>query len=460
MRLKQLPPAVTCGGELLVAGQAVAGQITAGSLAHGGGLGLGQARGVHGAQHPSKPHRSNMSKKTTTPRSLTEVETRTRNDPEILIPTADGHAGQQDEDWWLATERLLPEFEERARGMRDREAEELYVRGFMSLFHQHGSGDQNYKLLPNASLAIDVVMTLCARRGWRVQLLEPCFDNLYLYAKERRVPVQHLPEERLRDRGAYAVGGAGVDLAFLVAPNNPTGYTLDAEAMSMIAELCARNRITLAIDASFRAYDKSRADHYAIVKEAGCSWIIIEDSGKTWPTSERKASILSCSNDLKKDINEICEMHVLGWSTPILLMLSHLVGVFEAIGIERALHLRVRWAREIVRQAVSGTFVRPAPSTLESCLPVEWLEILDDRYDDLAVTSQLAKRGLAVLPGRHFFFSRLQGEKAATNFIRISLLKQRHILLAGARVLRNGLLEIAPNGATPRPFSPGELHTF
>ena len=208
--------------------------------------------------------------------SLTSVEVSTRNDPDIEYPVADGHADQTDAWYWKEAVELLPSFEEIAAGLRDREAEELFRAQSMELFGQSGAGvDINFRILPNASLAIDVAMTAFARREWNVLLMEPVFDNLALYGKERGVYEWPLDEAALRQYGADAVDTATADVVFLVSPNNPTGFTLDEETLTAIAQKCARDRTTLAIDASFRAYDTSGANHYAILREAGCSWICL-----------------------------------------------------------------------------------------------------------------------------------------------------------------------------------------
>jgi len=387
---------------------------------------------------------SNRGRADFSPTSLTDVEIQSRR---MRISLADGHAAQYDQPYWIETVRRLPEYEATAAGMLDREAEGLYVERFMELFRQPEGLGLNMKILPNASWAIDTVMTLAVRRQWRVALIEPAFDNLFLYARERGVPIVPVHEQRLRGDGVGALEGLDVDLLFLVTPNNPTGFTIQTAMLIEIAEWCARSRTTLAIDASFRAYDTTGADHYAILRDAGCSFVVIEDTGKTWPTRERKASIVSCSNDLKRDLNEICEIHVLGWSSPILVMLADLATRFTTIGLEHALWAPVRRNREIIRAAVGGTFVRPAAEAVESTLPLEWLEILDDRCDDHAVMRACAKRGLGVLPGRHFHWATLRSNApVGSRFFRVSLLKDQQTIETGAALLRETLLTIATEG--------------
>ena len=378
------------------------------------------------------------------PSSLTEVEIFSRNSSQILYPLADGHAGQYDEPWWKSTVNKLPAFDLQAAKLSDREAEKSFFKSFNRLFNQFGAQEfQNYKVLPNASMSIEVMMGVAKRRNMSVMLLEPCFDNLYRYGLEKGISIQSLPEDDLFQKGIDAVDTQRVDFLMIVSPNNPTGCTLDSQLLKQLAEQCARDRVTLVIDASFRAYDTTGADHYSIVKEAGCSWAIIEDTGKTWCTRERKASILSCSNDLKKDVNEIVEIHVLGWSTPILCMLTHLADTFENIGLDKALRQRVSHSRALIRKAIGGTILRPATVALNSTLPVEWIEVLDDRFDDLAIVKHLTNYGIGVLPGRHFYFSNAaRSSKPAKQFIRVSLLKEQNMLESAAAELRRALLEI------------------
>lgn len=371
--------------------------------------------------------------------SLTDVEIASRNS--LKVSMADGHAAQYDASWWKETVKLLPEFEAQAAKLVDREAEIEYRDSFMHLFGQHGGIGQDFKILPNASWSIDVVMTLAARRRWKIQLIEPCFDNLFLYARERGLETVPLDEQNLRSDGADAIDTT-CDMVVLVSPNNPTGFTLNEGMFREIAAFCARSRITLAIDASFRAYDLSGADHYTILQEEGCSYVVIEDTGKTFPTRERKASIVTCSNDLKRDINEICEIHVLGWSSPILLMLTHLVKKFAEMGLDKALRNHVGSARTMVRNAIAGSMLRPAKSAMNSVLPVEFIEILDDRFSDIELMEHLRQMDLGVLPGRHFFWSTAD-TTPNDRFIRISLLKEMKLVTMGAKLLSQGARSIA-----------------
>jgi hypothetical protein len=368
--------------------------------------------------------------------SLTQVEIHSRNN--LRWSWADGHMGWYDAPWMEGMPNRLPACDEAANCMTDREVEESYFCTFMELFQQFGAEGVFYKVLPNASLSIDVVTALAKRRGMRVQLIEPVFDNLYLYSRERQVPLTPLPEVRLRSYGAEAID-TKVDMVFIVNPNNPTGFTLTATDFREIAQRCAQHRITLAVDASFRAYDLSGADHYHILRDEGCSWITIEDTGKTFPTRERKASIICCSNDLKKDLAELVEIHVLGWSSPVLLYLKEMFEAVGKIGIADAIIEPTQCRRAALRKYLKGTYLRPAMNALNSTLPVDFLEITDDRFSDELLTRHMAKYSVGILPGHHFFWS----ESAKIDrYIRVALLKSETGFLEGLDAFRSAILSI------------------
>jgi aspartate/methionine/tyrosine aminotransferase len=385
------------------------------------------------AEMNGQPHRSPRFKPS---QSLTQVEISSRNN--LRWPWADGHMGWYDAPWMEGMPNRLPHCDATANRMTDREVEYEYFDAFMNLFKQFGSEGVFYKVLPSASLSIDVVTALAKRRGMRMQLIEPVFDNLYLYSHERGIQITPLPEEHLRTYGADAIS-SDVDMVFIVNPNNPTGFTLTESEFREIADRCARHRITLAIDASFRAYDLSGTDHYSILRDEGCSWITIEDTGKTFPTRERKASILCCSNDLKKDLAELVEIHVLGWSSPVLLYLKEMIDAVGKIGISQAIIEPTQRRRAAVRQNLKGTYLRPTKIGLHSTLPVEFLEITDDRFSDELLTQHMAKYSVGVLPGHHFFWS----ESTKTNrFIRVALLKPEAGFLEGLIAFRSAILSV------------------
>ncbi len=371
--------------------------------------------------------------------SLTSVEVLSRNDLEFNV--ADGHMGFEDATWMSQFNELLVEVEAESKKLTDREAESIYISQFTRLFGQTKAIGANYKVLPSASLSIDVLMALANRRQWRVQLIHPCFDNLYHYAAERDIPLTPLSETDLCRDGADAVDTRH-GLVVLIDPNNPTGAFISQHAFREIARKCARARTTLALDCSFRAYHPQPYDHYAILQDEGVSYVVIEDTGKTLPTRERKTSLIVCSNDLKHDVNELCEIHVLGWCSPVILLCERLFARIEEVGLESALHAPILERRQQLRRALSGTFLRPAPEAMNSTLPVEWIEITDDRYSDEVLTAHLREEyGLGLLPGHHFFW---QSTGTIDRFVRFTLLKDTSTFEVGAKLLRDAILNVGP----------------
>lgn len=374
--------------------------------------------------------------------SLTEHEVRARNSPGILAALADGHAAQYDEGFIAAAWERMPEFARNAATIRDYEADDAFRTAYMNLTGQFFGLKHPFKLQPHATASIGNVMALCKLRRWRLQLLEPAFDNIALKARELGVELLPLPEEQLLAEGERMIDTETCDAVMLVAPNNPTGVEFPILLLERIAARCAEHGLTLIIDASFRAYDGSRADHYAIVEKAGCSWIIIEDTGKLLATHELKASLISCSRGLRRDLFEIVEVDVLGVSKVTLQLLTHLLLELQSRGLEVTVHRRVQEARQLIREACRGTILRPARGAEKSTLPVEWLEITDDRYDDNAIVAHLAHHGLAALPGRQFFWSSAGELRPRSRYIRLSLLKPRTTIETGVRILRSAILAL------------------
>ncbi len=98
-----------------------------------------------------------------------------------------------------------------------------------------------------------------------------------------------------------------LDALFMVNPNNPTGFVIDAAMMKNIVVLCCRLNIILILDTSFRFCHKTAIDEYALLVEKGASFIVLEDTGKQWPTLDAKASLLSYSKNLAQEIRAIYE---------------------------------------------------------------------------------------------------------------------------------------------------------
>ena len=181
---------------------------------------------------------------------------------------------------------------------------------FMTEFSRHGYFSEtrflarhNSWLAPSASAAIDSVMKYLSSRGFRsLAMLEPTFDNLPALARRAGleiVAVQEfsgLPEE------------PEVDAAFLVIPNNPTGWIPDENTFINIARNLARHKALLIIDRTFRFFEDAEYLENMISTVPNLQWVTIDDTGKTWSTLENKVSVVSSNAvDVIEDIRAIGE---------------------------------------------------------------------------------------------------------------------------------------------------------
>lgn len=160
----------------------------------------------------------------------------------------------------------------------------------------------------SASVATMIAGMYLRQRNLSVALVEPCFDNLVDLLKHLEVPLEALPEEALADIGTIADRLAGIeaDALYLVDPNNPTGFSLlkgGPAGFEAVAEFCARTSKILIVDfcfASFAIADGrfERFDIYEVLERTGVTYMVIEDTGKTWPVQDAKCAMITVSADI------------------------------------------------------------------------------------------------------------------------------------------------------------------
>jgi aspartate/methionine/tyrosine aminotransferase len=77
-----------------------------------------------------------------------------------------------------------------------------------------------------------------------------------------------------------------------------------------------------------------------------------------------------------------------------------------------------------------------------SQLPFAWLDISFTNYSDLQLVELLAEDGVAVLPGRYFYWS---SAARHGNRIRVSLMRPNNVLFGGLAGLRRSFSELFAN---------------
>lgn len=178
----------------------------------------------------------------------------------------------------------------------EREAAEA----FFSLFGQKSHLDSHDEIVAcySSSVAMEIFARALSQQGSSIALLHPTFDNIPDILRGNRLNLVAIDEEDCHRQQALSEELLNkVDAVFLTTPNNPTGRYISAVLLDRIARQCAASDTILALDTCFRGFDiRTHYDHYAILRESGCRWVVIEDTGKLWPTLElRPAALLLTS---------------------------------------------------------------------------------------------------------------------------------------------------------------------
>ena len=181
----------------------------------------------------------------------------------------------------------------------------------------------------------------------------------------------------------------------------------------------------MVLDTTFRFYLPASEvyDQYAILAESGVDCILVEDTGKTWPTLELKAPFFSVSMGLAEQLAHIYSDFVLHVSPVSVALMDKFIGLGMA-------HVRevVDVNRRCLHDAIQGTALA---ATSAPFMSVEWLRVTDEGTSD-QWRSKLANAGVHVLTGHKFFWSQPQlGDK----YLRVALVRDASMFRrAAARI--------------------------
>ena len=337
---------------------------------------------------------------------------------------ADGHSYISAEKHFNTVLSELPALWREANETPVPEMERLFKNKFAEYFGLDGlSNHSSFSICPTASNSIDIVGAWARSMNYKVGLVEPTFDNLAQLLRRREVELDAISEIVLADIVLLeeVLRSKQLDVLFMVNPNNPTGTVIGAAAMSNIVELCSRLDVVLVLDTSFRFCHKTDIDEYALLKEKGCSFIILEDTGKQWPTLDTKASLLSYSENLERGIRNIYEEIYLCCSNLSLRVIIAFIDATLNKGGISYMQSVISKNIEIVKSELKNSLVTIDDDEPDSTMTVMWLDIEKTGLSDLELTEYLAKSSVAVLPGRYFYWN--SHHVAGHNRIRIALLK-------------------------------------
>ena len=335
--------------------------------------------------------------------------------------------------WYEAEEGLQAEFEQR------------FVEAFYRLHRQPTALAKNKSMLAYAaSISTMVVGMYLKQHRMGVTLIEPCFDNLYDVLSNIGVPLYPLDEAALHDPDRiYAELQRRVrsDALFLVDPNNPTGFSLlrhGRRGFEEVVRFCVDHDKLLIIDFCFAAFtlldpELARFNVYALLEESGVRYLTIEDTGKTWPVQDAKASLITMSDDIREEVYNLHTSVLLNVSPFVLNMLTRYIEDSQADGLAS-----VRDVLDANRVAIRNTLDGTVLSHQEPIVPtsVAWARIEHPELTASELQRRLYAEGVYILPGRYFFWSQPdRGE----SFVRFALAREPEMFSAAMTRLRKVL---------------------
>ncbi len=202
---------------------------------------------------------------------------------------------------------------------------------------------------------------------------------------------------------------------------------------------CKRESLVLILDTTFRFFSKRQYNEYNILLETGLDFVVIEDTGKTFPTLDLKVSMMVYSKAIAKEIRLLYEEIYLCTSKISLSLLSELIKITSDKGLNNVIWKDVQYRKQRLIQAIKGTGLQLVESENTCDLPIVWLNIKETNLSDIELYSYLEKFDVFVLPGRMFYWnSPLKNQF----FIRMSLFIPRQAFEIGLNKLSFALRKL------------------
>lgn len=330
----------------------------------------------------------------------------------------------------------LPELFAEAQLRSQLELEDEFVVAFMELAGEKSPSDTKRHLLSySASCAITMATSYCKRKDKRVALIEPAFDNIPSILRREGVDLVPLREpDCVGDRLRRRLADTDAKVVWQIAPNNPTGWTLDEDQFRDLVTSCVEQQRILVLDMSFRFFSPalSRWSQYEILDSSGVSYLVLEDTGKTFSTNELKVGMTVCSEDLYPEMYRLHDDLLQGVSPLALRVITELLWDSRRPGRDDAITGFVEQNRRTLRQ-----YLADAPLEFmtrhQSPVSVDWVR-LDDGLDGEELCRALAGKGVEVLPGANFYWS---NPDKGRQFVRIALARQPELVRQGAAIIRD-----------------------
>ncbi len=348
-------------------------------------------------------------------------------------PSQDKIVGRLPELWYESEQNQQSYFEAQ------------FIDAFFRLHRQPTARTMGRTLLSySASVATMVAAMHLKRRDMSVSLIEPCFDNLTDLLRNMQVPLSPLPEDLLTETAAIYDGlveNVRTDAIYLVDPNNPTGFTLLAQGLDGFREViryCVDHDKLLMIDfcfASFALCDPNigRVDVYQLLEESGVTYMVIEDTGKTWPIQDAKCAMITASRDIHEDVYNLHTSVLLNVSPFVLNMVTQYIedSIEDDMESVRETIAENRRAAEWALDGPVLEYQRPVVDT-----SVAWFRIKPEHLTASALQAELYDSEVYILPGTFFYWNEpVRGER----FVRLALAREPKVFASAMERLREVL---------------------
>lgn len=297
---------------------------------------------------------------------------------------------------------------------------------------------QGHAFLPtySASVSMEIATIALSKRARVAALTHPTFDNIADILRRHQISITPLGEPStappLRE-SIVKLNQAGADAIVLVSPNNPTGRVIQSEELYDIGSLCAKASMTLILDSCFRLYDdRAVYDHYDVLSQTGAEYVIIEDTGKIWPTQDIKLSYLVPSSSILPDLLDAYDDLILNVSP----FTSNLVYYFSTLYRDRHQHSFMPIINEnrlYLRASLPDRIASfPYP---ESRISVDVLEMGTSERATAAL-ELLRAEGVNVLSARAFYWN---SPSQGGSQLRVALARDPAYFATAVQILANAL---------------------
>lgn len=341
------------------------------------------------------------------------------------VSLADGHAYHEPPSYMSLHLEHLQDIWREAANMRPFEMSDRFIASWSKITGEKVLSEKRLTISPTASNSIDILAAALKQDGTKVYLLEPTFDNIYQIFKRRGCSISPVYESFFQDNYSHIIKSLEPGSAlFIVDPNNPTGRSLSNMDLLAIAALCAENDICLIIDRTFRFFDaKDVSNIIDDFDSLSLKYCLIEDTGKTWPTSELKLSILYASPHLSETIKIIYNEIYLCPSPFTMNLFFHFFESAVKIDFLEDLKLFTRDRKTRLAHQLAKLQLYEAPECGNASLPLLWVTTEHARLSSNSCVDHLSRNGINVLPGDQFYWSRADASDCSR--VRISLFKRK-----------------------------------